>query len=99
MEKFIRIMVILATGICLSATVFAQEDYYRVYQFETPYKGHLELTHWISFVGKSNGADYERYDKTYTRDKLLATSLEAEYGITDHFVMAYYADFDDPQNG
>src|SRR5436309_1481897 len=88
----------LLLALVISGGMFAQDEYYRVYQFETPCKGHLEVTNWTTFVGKSSG-DYEHYGKTYSRESLLASSLELEYGVTDHFVLAGYADFDDPQNG
>ena len=92
-------MFVFTAIISVSTALFAQDEYYRVYQFETPYKGHLELTNWTSVVGKSSDNSYDHYGKTYPRNGLLATSLEAEYGLTDHFVIAGYADFDDPKNG
>ncbi len=93
-----KIWLFLLLAFSASASLLAQDEYYRVYQFETPYKGHLEVTNWTSFVGRSSG-DYEHYDKTYSRKNLIASSMELEYGVTDHFVLAGYADFDDPQNG
>ena len=77
----------LLLALVISGGMFAQDEYYRVYQFETPCKGHLEVTNWTTFVGKSSG-DYEHYGKTYSRESLLASSLELEYGVTDHFVLA-----------
>jgi hypothetical protein len=80
------------------STAQAQENFYRVYQFETPFKGHLELTQWTTYIANSDES-YEHFGKYLSRDQLLATSIEAEYGVTDHFVLAGYADFDDPKNG
>ena len=92
--------ILLILLLAFSAGAFSQEEYYRVYQYETPYKGHLEVTNWTSYVANSSkGEDYKHYGTSYTRDKLIASSMELEYGVTDHFVLAGYADFDDPQMG
>lgn len=76
-------------------SVRAQESYYRVYQFETPYKGHLELTNWTTYIANSDQSA-QHFKKDMSRNKLFAYSAEAEYGIGDHFVLAGYADFEQP---
>jgi hypothetical protein len=90
------IAAVMIAGTCFSAAQ-AQESFYRVYQFETPLRGHLELTNWTTYIAKSSES-YDHFEKGLSRDQLLATSIEAEYGVSDHFVLAGYADFDAPQD-
>ena len=86
----------LSIVLLFSTAIFGQESYYRVYQFETPYKGHLELTQWATYIAKSD-LPYSHFSKNLSRDKLVAHAIEAEYGVGDHFVLAGYADFEDPK--
>ena len=80
----------------LALCVNAQESFYRVYQFETPLKGHLEMTQWTTGIFKSD-LDYNHFGKQLSRQGLWAYSAEAEYGVANHFVLAGYADFEDPK--
>ncbi len=88
----------LFATLCLlrSLSGFSQESFYRVYQFETPLKGHLELTNWTTFIHNSDKAE-DYFGKTALRNHLFAHSIEAEYGFGDHLVVAGYADFEDPK--
>ncbi len=95
MKQLRKVCAIIAC-IGMFAAVHAQESFFRVYQFETPFKGHLELTKWTSFIANSN-EPYEHFGKSLTRKGLLASSIEAEYGVGDHLVLAGYADFEDPK--
>jgi len=92
---FITAVLFLVTGF---TAVQAQENFYRVYQYETPLKGHLELTQWTTYIPNSSQS-YDHFGKSLSRDQLLATSIEAEYGVTEHFVLAGYADFEAPKGG
>lgn len=67
----------------------------RVYQWETPPAGWLELSLWETYVPTS-GLPYQRFDLDVTRRHLWAHSVEVEYGVTDRLSLAGYADFDDP---
>lgn len=98
MKNLLISSILLVAGLSPCGPLCAQESFYRIYQFETPYKGHLEFTHWTSYVASSN-TTYNHYKRSYSRNQLVASSLEAEYGVGDHFVLAGYADFDDPKNG
>lgn len=80
----------------ITCNAFSQESFYRVYQFETPLKGHVELTGWNTFVDKSDVSE-NYFGKTISRDRLFAHSIEAEFGVSNHFVLAGYADFEDPK--
>jgi len=79
----------------IAATANAQDNYYRVYQFETPLLGHLGLNMWDTYIGSSN-LDYGHFGKQVSRDKLLAHAFEAEFGVTDHFSLSVYSDFEAP---
>jgi hypothetical protein len=74
----------------------AQESFYRVYQYETPLKGHLELEKWVTTIIKSD-LPYQHFGETLRRKGLWAYSTEAEYGVTDHLSVAAYANFEDPK--
>jgi hypothetical protein len=75
-----------------AAAARAQEDFYRVYQYETPLKGWLEPTAWTTYVDRSDLATSEGEP----REGLWAHSAELEYGVTDHLSLAGYADFEAP---
>ena len=67
----------------------------RVYQWETPQQGWLELTAWETVVPRSD-VDDDRFGLASTRRGLWAQSIEVEYGFTDRLTVAAYADFEDP---
>ncbi len=74
------------------------ESFYRVYQYDTPLTGWLEFNLWNTYVAKSDLA-YDHFGEEHHREGLLATSLEAEYGLTDHLSLAGYLDFEDAHGG
>src|SRR4051794_13208127 len=62
MNKTIHfIATVLAIAGSFSA-VQAQENFYRVYQYETPLKGHLELTQWTTYIPNSSQS-YDYFGK------------------------------------
>lgn len=67
----------------------------RVYQWETPQEGWLELSLWETFLPASD-LPYEGFGLGVTRRHLWAHSLEVEYGVTDRLALSAYADFEDP---
>jgi hypothetical protein len=73
----------------------AQENFYRVYQYETPLQGWLEPTVWSTWIGRSDLSS----ESGEQREGLWAHSAEIEYGLTDHMSLAAYADFEDPRDG
>lgn len=82
--------------LCCTRNVSAQESLYRVYPFETPFQGHLVFNVWDTYVGKSN-LDYTNFDKSASREGLLSHSFEAEVGLTDHFSLSAYGNFEAPK--
>ena len=95
MNKRFKI-IITAALLLFTVTAYAQESFYRVYQFETPLQGHLEANLWDTYVAKSS-LDYGHFDKSVSREGLLAHSFEAEVGVTDHFSLSAYGNFEAPQ--
>lgn len=76
----------------------AQEYFYKTYQFETPYQGHVQMTLWNTYISNSKQS-YEHFGKDIPDNHLFAHSLEAEIGVTDHLEIDAYADFDNPRAG
>lgn len=72
----------------------AQENFYRVYQYETPLAGWAEPTIWNTYIAKSSNAYGHGLD--VSRQGLWAHSAEFEMGATDHLSVSAYADFLDP---
>ena len=96
------LLVLLVVGTCLPASrAVAQtgrRNFYRVYQFDSPYKGWVEGTLWTTIVPVSH-ADYEHFGETLPRQGLLANSFEVEYGITDKLALGLYGDAEDANGG
>lgn len=71
--------------------------FYKVYQYDVPYQGWAEPTLWTTYIPSSDvSQDY--FGKKVDRDGLFAHSAEFEYGVTDHFSLAGYADFEAPDS-
>ena len=73
------------------------ESFPRVYAWETPPQGWLELTLWETVITHSK-LPYRHFGLTTDRARLWAQSLEAEYGLTDQFSVAVYGDFEKPDD-
>jgi hypothetical protein len=74
----------------------ADAQLYRVYQWETPMQGWAEPTLWNSYVAKSARRYAHFGDSSRTYQGLWAHSLELEYGLTDRWSAAIYADLEQP---
>jgi hypothetical protein len=68
---------------------------FKVYGYSTPHEGQLELVYWIDYFAKGNG-DYSYFGRTVDKDGLWRHTVEVEYGVTDRWTLAYYADFEQP---
>ena len=84
-----------ATGALSFAQAQEVPNFPRVYQWETPQEGWLEVSVWGTQVPRSS-VPYGRFGLTSTRAKLWSMSLELEYGLTDRLAVAVYGDIDDP---
>lgn len=74
----------------------AQARDFKVYGYNTPSQGEVELSYWVDYFARGNG-DYQFFDKKVDKDGLWRHTIEAEYGITDRWTIAYYADFEKPR--
>ena len=90
MKKITPTVWITVLLLLLSFSVKAQ--YYRVYGWETPRRGWVELTVWNKAVLDSD-LEFERNGEMFSRDGLWLHSAEVEYGVTDRFAVGMYGDF------
>ncbi|MEW6683882.1 MAG: hypothetical protein AB1451_13340 [Nitrospirota bacterium] len=73
---------------------------FKVYGYATPSQGDVELVYWFDHVLQSS-ASYEfagRPPTTVDKEGLSRHSVELEYGVTDRWTIAAYADFEDAPN-
>lgn len=91
MKKTVFAVLVLAL-----TTDLAQARHFKVYGYKTPEAGEVELVYWADYVAKSDTTmDY--FGKTgVKREGLMSHTLEIEYGLTDRFTIAAYADFEKP---
>ena len=89
---------VLALALLSATSALAQEDFLRVYQWETPQQGWVELNLWTTWV-VSSGVPYQRYGLQGDRTGAIAHSFEVEYGVTDRLAIGAYTDFDQPPGG
>ncbi len=68
---------------------------FKVYGYDTPHEGETELAYWVDYFAKGNG-DYSYFGTTVDKDGLWRHTVEVEYGVTDRWTLAYYADFEQP---
>ena len=68
---------------------------FKVYGYKTPHEGEVELSYWVDYFAKGSGG-YSYFGKTVDKDGLWRHTVEVEYGVTDRWTLAYYADFEQP---
>jgi hypothetical protein len=69
---------------------------FKVYGYKTPHQGEVELVYWVENFVKGNTQVYDYFGKTVDKDGLWRHTVEVEYGVTDRWTLAYYADFEQP---
>jgi len=89
MKYYYKILFFLVLGLCTSSM---SAQYYRVYGWETPQKGWLEIMLWNKNVAKSD-LTFEQNGNDYSSQGLYLHSVEVEYGVTDRFTVGMYGDF------
>ena len=95
MTQRIAFSVFLTLGVLLAAPA-AQARHFKVYGYDTLKAGELELVYWTDYVADSDST-MRFFDKTgVERDGLWAHTFELEYGVTDRWTLAAYADFEQP---
>ncbi len=85
---------LLLFSFLLFAASQAQAQYYRVYGWETPRRGWLELNMWNKYVSSSDNT-FSLNDQQLSRKGLFLHTAEVEYGITDRLAVGSYVDFRD----
>jgi hypothetical protein len=71
---------------------------FKVYSYSTPSEGETELAYWWTYTVKSDHS-YDYFGKTLDKQGLQQHTLEVEYGLTDHWTIGAYADFQKPEEG
>ncbi len=71
---------------------------FKVYPYTTPSEDEVELAYWWNTVVKSDRS-YDYFGKLLDKQGLQQQSLEIEYGMTDRWTIAGYADFEKPKDG
>ncbi len=91
MKKMVFAVLVLALS-----TGLAQARHFKVYGYNTPEAGEMELVYWTDYVAKSD-TTMNYFGKTgVKREGLQSHTVEMEYGLTDRFTIAAYADFEKP---
>jgi hypothetical protein len=73
----------------------ASAQFYKVYEYTTPDGGEVELVYWTTYI-PSSSQKYDFYGESVVREGLVAHSLEVEYGLSHHWTVAAYVDFENP---
>jgi hypothetical protein len=76
----------------------AQALDFKVYPYNTPSEGEVELAYWWTTFVKSDKS-YDYFGKRLDKQGLQQHSVEIEYGMTDNWTIAGYADFEKPKDG
>jgi len=94
----INVWLILAALLALAspAQTFALD--FKVYSYPTPSEGETELAYWWTYTAKSDHS-YNYFGKVLDKQGLQQHTLEVEYGLTDHWTIGGYADFEQPKDG
>jgi len=97
-----RIVRLFAAGFIAAAwftlPLPAQALDFKVYPYITPSEGEVEVAYWWTYFVKSDNR-YEYFGKLLDKQGLQQHSLEIEYGMTDRWTIAGYADFEKPKDG
>lgn len=78
------------------STPLLKAQFFQVYGYETLDANEKELVMWNTFIPSSD-ASYLFFGDTVGRKGMLAHSIELEYGISNRFTVALYADFEQPR--
>src|SRR3569832_1255028 len=73
----------------------AEANQFKVYGYQGPDAGEVELVYWTDYIASSD-LRMPSFGKAVDREGLFSHTLEVEYGITDRWTIAGYADFEQP---
>lgn len=85
----------LAMAALFFLTVPAEARHFKVYGYQGPEAGEIELVYWTDYIVGSDGR-MPFFGKAADREGLFAHTFEIEYGVTDRWTVAGYADFEQP---
>jgi hypothetical protein len=94
----IKVWTILAALLGLTFPIPAHALEFKVYFYPTPGEGETEIAYWWTYTAKSDHT-YNYFGKLLDKQGLQQHSLEVEYGLTDHWTIGGYADFEKPKDG
>jgi hypothetical protein len=67
------------------------EDFYTIYEYETPRRGWFEPNLLMTYIPESRNGFWD-FNTSRPREGLTAYTTEIEYGVTDHFSLSTYVD-------
>lgn len=97
MRKYTGRVGLLVVMLFLFAST-AEARHFKVYGYQGPDAGEIELVYWTDYVVASDGL-MPFFGEAVDREGLWAHTLEIEYGVTDRWTIAGYADFEQPSGG
>jgi hypothetical protein len=97
-DRMFRIMAGLIAAAWFGFALPAHALEFEVYPYSTPSEGEVELAYWWTYFVQSDKS-YTYFGKALDKQGLQQQSLEIEYGMTDRWTIAGYADFEKPQDG
>lgn len=86
----------IIVSIITSASSSLYGQFYKIYGYQTLDANEKELVYWYSVIPSSD-VTYDYFGNDVERDWLMAHSLEIEYGISNKYTVALYADFEHPK--
>lgn len=89
---------IIAALLGLGISIPAHALEFKVYTYPTPAEGETEIAYWWTYTVQSDHS-YDYFGKELEKQGLQRYTLELEYGLTDHWTVGGYADFELPHNG
>jgi hypothetical protein len=94
MKTYRRLIVLIV--LAFFCTPALKSQFYKIYGYQTLDANEKELVYWTSFIPSSD-ISYPFFGDTVSRQGLFAHSLELEYGVSNKFTVALYADFEQPK--
>lgn len=88
----------LIAAVSTLAAVPAEAIEFKVYSYMTPERGEAEVAYWFTDIVRSDNG-YEYFGEVLDKEGLMRHSFEIEYGLTDHWTVAAYGDFEKPKDG
>lgn len=79
------------SGSSTSDAAVDSEDFYSIYEYETPKRGWFEPNIWMTYIPETRNG-FWHFNTSRPREGLTAYTTEIEYGITDHLSVSTYAD-------